>query len=58
MAVNDSFALIHSDLEKETEEINENHIVDTIMAKWLSSFMDEGLAEWEPLALLLRYFPS
>tara|TARA_R110002126_G_scaffold55819_6_gene149694 strand:+ start:7837 stop:10149 length:2313 start_codon:yes stop_codon:yes gene_type:complete len=33
--------------KKQTEEINENHTVDIIMAKWLSSFMDEGLAEWE-----------
>jgi uncharacterized protein YbcC (UPF0753/DUF2309 family) len=33
--------------QKQTEEINENHSVDVIMAKWLSSFMDEGLAEWE-----------
>ncbi|MFY9243677.1 MAG: DUF2309 domain-containing protein [Polaribacter sp.] len=33
--------------KKETVEINKNHAVDVIMAKWLSSFMDEGLAEWE-----------
>ena len=33
--------------KKETVEINKNHTVDVIMAKWLSSFMDEGLAEWE-----------
>lgn len=29
------------------EILNENHTVDVVMAKWLSSFMDEGLAEWE-----------
>ncbi|WP_026776997.1 DUF2309 domain-containing protein [Polaribacter sp. Hel_I_88] len=29
------------------EIINENHSLDIVMAKWLSSFMDEGLAEWE-----------
>ncbi|WP_299012368.1 DUF2309 domain-containing protein [uncultured Polaribacter sp.] len=29
------------------EVINQNHAVDTIVAKWLASFMDEGLAEWE-----------
>lgn len=33
--------------QKPTEIINQNHAIDTIMAKWLSSFMDEGLAEWE-----------
>ncbi|MCL4152361.1 UNVERIFIED_CONTAM: hypothetical protein GTU68_036309 [Idotea baltica] len=33
--------------QKSTEIVNENHKVDTIVAKWLSSFMDEGLAEWE-----------
>ena len=26
---------------------NTNHLVDKIMVKWLSVFMDEGLAEWE-----------
>lgn len=30
-----------------SEELNNNHAVDRIMAKWLSAFMDEGLAEWE-----------
>lgn len=30
-----------------SETVNENHVVDRIMAKWLSSFMDEGLAEWD-----------
>ena len=26
---------------------NENHDLDIYMSKWLSSFMDEGLAEWD-----------
>ncbi|MDP5157789.1 MAG: DUF2309 domain-containing protein [Flaviramulus sp.] len=26
---------------------NKNHELDLIMAKWLSAFIDEGLAEWE-----------
>jgi uncharacterized protein YbcC (UPF0753/DUF2309 family) len=26
---------------------NSNHELDTIVSKWLSAFMDEGLAEWE-----------
>jgi uncharacterized protein YbcC (UPF0753/DUF2309 family) len=30
-----------------SKTLNENHVVDRIMAKWLSSFMDEGLAEWD-----------
>lgn len=33
--------------KKETHIENPNHQLDIIMAKWLSSFMDEGLAEWE-----------
>ena len=32
---------------KRFEVLNKNHDVDRIMAKWLSSFMDEGLAEWD-----------
>ncbi|SDE49276.1 hypothetical protein SAMN05421636_105264 [Pricia antarctica] len=28
-------------------EKNENHALDRIMVKWLSSFLDEGLAEWQ-----------
>ena len=30
-----------------SEELNVNHDLDRIMAKWLSAFMDEGLAEWD-----------
>jgi uncharacterized protein len=33
--------------QKNIEKVNPNHEVDRIMAKWLSAFMDEGLAEWE-----------
>ena len=33
--------------QKSVEKLNPNHQVDRIMAKWLASFMDEGLAEWE-----------
>lgn len=33
--------------QKFTEELNGNQTLDRIMAKWLSAFMDEGLAEWE-----------
>lgn len=38
-------AMIES--QKRLETLNSNHEVDRIMAKWLSSFMDEGLAEWD-----------
>lgn len=30
-----------------TSHKNKNHVLDGIMTKWLSAFMDEGLAEWE-----------
>ncbi|WP_194851006.1 DUF2309 domain-containing protein [Nonlabens antarcticus] len=33
--------------EVTTKAFNENHKLDRIMVKWLSAFMDEGLAEWE-----------
>ena len=33
--------------QKQTESLNDTHKVDRIMAKWLASFMDEGLAEWD-----------
>ncbi len=33
--------------QKRVEKMNMNNDVDRIMAKWLSAFMDEGLAEWE-----------
>lgn len=28
-------------------DLNPNHDLDRILSKWLSAFMDEGLAEWE-----------
>lgn len=33
--------------EKEIEKLNPNHALDLIMAKWLSAYLDEGLAEWD-----------
>jgi uncharacterized protein YbcC (UPF0753/DUF2309 family) len=32
---------------QKSEVLNSDHKVDRIMAKWLSAFMDEGLAEWD-----------
>ncbi len=36
-------------MEKETSntKVNDNYFLNQYMVKWLSSFMDEGLAEWE-----------
>lgn len=33
--------------QKFSEVLNDSHTLDRIMAKWLSAFMDEGMAEWE-----------
>ncbi len=33
--------------EKAIKKVNPNHQLDRMMVKWLSVFMDEGLAEWE-----------
>ncbi len=33
--------------QQRSEELNINHKVDLVMAKWLSAFMDEGVAEWD-----------
>lgn len=33
--------------QQPSKELNSNHTVDRILAKWLSAFMDEGLAEWD-----------
>ena len=33
--------------QQQVQEVNHNHDVDRIMVKWLSAFMDEGLAEWD-----------
>jgi uncharacterized protein YbcC (UPF0753/DUF2309 family) len=41
------FYLRQMESHKEIIGKNKNHILDGIMAKWLSVFMDEGLAEWE-----------
>ena len=41
------FYLEQMESQNRTEEKNSSHDLDRIMAKWLSSFMDEGLAEWE-----------
>ncbi|MEO7979057.1 DUF2309 domain-containing protein, partial [Flavobacterium sp.] len=35
------------ELHKKTIQINTNNKLDNILAKWLATFMDEGLAEWE-----------
>lgn len=35
------------ELEKTVFDFNENQELDRIMTKWLSAFMDEGLADWE-----------
>ncbi len=41
------FYLQQMESHKESIVKNKNHVLDGIMAKWLSAFMDEGLAEWE-----------
>ena len=41
------FYLKSIEAQKRTAELNVNHNLDRIMSKWLASFMDEGLAEWE-----------
>ena len=33
--------------QKFSEVLNDSHMLDRIMTKWLSSYMDEGIAEWE-----------
>lgn len=33
--------------QSQSEVLNDTQKLDRIMAKWLASFMDEGLAEWE-----------
>lgn len=33
--------------EKFSKSLNTNHLLDTIVTKWLSVFLDEGMAEWE-----------
>lgn len=41
------FYLEQLNSKKNIAELNANHDLDRIMAKWLANFMDEGLAEWE-----------
>lgn len=41
------FYLQRMESQKKTVRKNPNHDLDRIMAKWLSAYMDEGLAEWE-----------
>ncbi len=41
------FYLEQMESQNRTEVKNSSHDLDRIMAKWLSAFMDEGLAEWE-----------
>jgi len=41
------FYLQEMESQKKTVLKNPNHDLDRIMAKWLSAYMDEGLAEWE-----------
>jgi len=41
------FYLRQMDSLKSEDVKNENHDLDRIMAKWLATFMDEGLAEWQ-----------
>lgn len=41
------FYLRQLESQKRTEKKNNFHRLDRIMVKWLSAFMDEGLAEWD-----------
>ena len=39
--------LAKMECDKATASLNSNHLLDTIVTKWLSVFLDEGMAEWE-----------
>ncbi|MBR9844645.1 MAG: DUF2309 domain-containing protein [Algicola sp.] len=39
--------LVLIEAQQPVKELNYNHKIDRVMAKWLSAFMDEGLAEWD-----------
>ena len=39
--------LLQLEAFKDKESNNGSHVLDVIMSKWLSAFMDEGLAEWQ-----------
>jgi len=41
------FYLNQMESVREVGELNPNHTLDRILSKWLSAFMDEGLAEWQ-----------
>jgi uncharacterized protein YbcC (UPF0753/DUF2309 family) len=41
----ESLKLLES--QTQSEVVNSNHDVDRIMVKWLSAFLDEGIAEWD-----------
>ncbi|MFC5283465.1 DUF2309 domain-containing protein [Pedobacter alpinus] len=41
------FYLQQIENSKPLQEENANHNLDTMMVKWLSAFLDEGMAEWE-----------
>ena len=41
------FYLNKLEVEKPGLKRNPNHILDTILTKWLNAFLDEGIAEWE-----------
>ena len=43
--IEEYFELLHSDAKKQLS--NSYAVVDNLMIKWLSSFLDEGQAEWE-----------
>ncbi len=41
------FYLNKLEVEKPELKKNPNHILDTVLTKWLNVFLDEGIAEWE-----------
>ena len=41
------YYLSYLESNESTEGLNRNHLLDCNVAKWLASFMDEGLAEWD-----------
>jgi uncharacterized protein YbcC (UPF0753/DUF2309 family) len=44
--------------QQQSEVLNSDHQVDRIMAKWLSAFMDEGLAEWDMPFKTEGFYPA
>ncbi|MFD2100511.1 DUF2309 domain-containing protein [Flagellimonas iocasae] len=48
--------LMENELGSET--INSQHVLDSLMVKWLSAFLDEGLAEWEMPYKPLGFYPA